>query len=59
MNRLTRHDGPASILRAYSLPEYRSMPEALGLRPGKDFQIRRRLFYRVALVREKANRTPC
>ena len=55
MNRLTRHDGPASILRAYSLSEYRSMPEALGLRPGQDFQLHRRLFYRVALVREKAN----
>ena len=53
MNRLTRHDGPASVLRAYSIPEYRSMPEALGLRKGQDFHIRRSLFYRVAIVREK------
>ena len=35
MNRLTRHDGPASILRAYSIHEYRAMPEALGLRAGR------------------------
>lgn len=56
MNRLTRHDGPASVLRAYSLSEYRSMPEALGLQMDQDFQIRRSLFYRVALVREMDNR---
>lgn len=53
MNRLTRHDGPASILRAYSLPEYRAMPAALGLREGLDFRVLRRPFYRVALVRDK------
>lgn len=54
MNRLTRHDGPASILRAYSAAEYRSMPEALGLREGKDYRLRRSLFYRVALIRDKS-----
>jgi len=54
MNRLTRHDGPASILRAYSLPEYRSMPQSLGLREGRDFQLRRSLFYRVALIRTRS-----
>lgn len=53
MNRLTRHDGPASVLRAYSLSEYRAMPEALGLCPEQDFHLRRSLFYRVALIREK------
>ena len=53
MNRLTRHDGPASVLRAYSLPEYRAMPESFGLRDGHDFQLRRSLFYRVALIRTK------
>ena len=53
MNRMTRHDGPASVLRAYSLPEYQSIPEALGLEFGHDFRIRRSLFYRVALVRDK------
>jgi ubiquinone/menaquinone biosynthesis C-methylase UbiE len=53
MNRMTRHDGPASVLRAYSLAEYKSMPEAIGLQYGRDFQMRRSLFYRVALVRDK------
>ncbi len=53
MNRLTRHDGPASVLRAYSVPEYRSMPESFGLRLGQEFKLRRSLFYRVALIREK------
>src|SRR5207245_2074121 len=40
-NRLTRHDGPASVLRAYSLDEYRAMPEALGLHVGKEVELRR------------------
>ena len=53
MNRLTRHDGPASILRAYSLPEYRAMPSALGLREGADYRLYRSPFYRVAMVRDK------
>ena len=52
-NRLTKHDGPASVLRAYSIPEYRAMPEAIGLRCGPEVALRRSLFYRVALVREK------
>ncbi|HLK55549.1 MAG TPA: methyltransferase domain-containing protein [Chthonomonadaceae bacterium] len=58
MNRLTRHDGPASVLRAYSLPEYRAMPEALGLRLEQDVHLRRHLFYRVALIREKSDLFP-
>ena len=53
MNRLTRHDGPASVLRAYSVPEYRQMAEALGLQVGLDVELRRSLFYRVALIRRK------
>ncbi|MCW3100022.1 MAG: Methyltransferase type 11 [Chthonomonadaceae bacterium] len=53
MNRLTRHDGPASVLRAYSIPEYRAMPQTLGLREGPDFHLRRSLFYRIALTRTK------
>lgn len=53
MNRLTRHDGPASVLRAYSVPEYRAMPQSFGLDEGKDFSLRRSLFYRVALTRTK------
>jgi ubiquinone/menaquinone biosynthesis C-methylase UbiE len=55
MNRLTRHDGPVSILRAYSLPEYRAMPAALGLREHVDYRLNRSLFYRVALIRDKAD----
>ena len=54
MNRLTRHDGPASVLRAYSIPEYRDMPQTFGLREGPNFQLRRSLFYRVALIRNKS-----
>jgi ubiquinone/menaquinone biosynthesis C-methylase UbiE len=53
MNRLTRHDGPASVLRAYSVREYRRMVEALGMKAGRDVELRGSLFYRVALVREK------
>lgn len=53
MSRLTRHDGPASILRAYSIPEYHAMPQALGLRPGQDYHLRRSPFYRVAISRKK------
>jgi ubiquinone/menaquinone biosynthesis C-methylase UbiE len=53
MNRLTRHDGPASVLRAYSVDEYRSMPEAIGLREGEDFRVRCSPFYRVAIIRDK------
>jgi hypothetical protein len=52
-NRLTRHDGPASVLRAYSVDEYRAMPEALGLKVGREVELRRSLFYRVALIRNK------
>ena len=29
-NRLTRHDGPLSVLRAYSLGEIRAMAQAAG-----------------------------
>jgi hypothetical protein len=58
MNRMTRHDGPASVLRAYSLAEYQSIPEALGLRYGRDFHMRRSMFYRVALIRDKSPMPP-
>ena len=53
MNRLTRHDGPASVLRAYSIPEYRSMSGAIGLEAGRDVRIQRSPMYRVALIRDK------
>lgn len=53
-NRMTRHDGPASVLRAYSIAEYRAMPEPLGLKVGREVILRRSPLYRVALIREKA-----
>ncbi len=53
MNRMTKHDGPASILRAYSLPEFHAMPQALGLECGTDYLLRQSPFYRVALIRRK------
>ncbi|MCS6777292.1 MAG: methyltransferase domain-containing protein [Chloroherpetonaceae bacterium] len=56
MNRLTRHDGPASVLRAYSLPEYRRMVEAVHLRVGEEVELKGSLFYRVALIRNKSGR---
>ena len=53
MNRMTKHDGPASVLRAYSLEEYHAMSVSLGLTPERDFRLRRKLFYRVVTIREK------
>ncbi len=53
MNRMTRHDGPASVLRAYSVAEYHSMPQSLGLKPGTDYTLKRSLWYRVSMVRNK------
>jgi ubiquinone/menaquinone biosynthesis C-methylase UbiE len=58
MNRLTRHDGPASVLRSYSIPEFHAMPQALGLKPGRDYQLQRSAFYRVALIRDKSQIVP-
>ncbi len=53
MNRLTRHDGPASVLRAYSVFEYGEMSRAIGLEVGHDVALRRSPMYRVALIRDK------
>jgi ubiquinone/menaquinone biosynthesis C-methylase UbiE len=53
MNRMTRHDGPASVLRAYTPDELRGMARELGLQPRQDFRLRRSLFYRMALIRNK------
>ncbi len=47
-NRLARHDGPLSVLRAYTLAELRALLIAAGL---PDVQIRRHPMFRVALVR--------
>ncbi len=57
MNRMTRHDGPASVLRAYTLAEYRLMAEALALTEGIDYSVRSSLWYRVALVGKKRARS--
>ncbi len=47
-NRLARHDGPLSVLRAYTLGEVRALIHAAGLR---HVDIRRHPMFRVALVR--------
>ena len=53
-NRLTRHDGPLSTLRAYTPRELRELSERAGLRGAK---VRKHPFYRMALVAEKAGET--
>ncbi len=47
-NRLARHDGPLSVLRAYTLGEVRALRAAAGLR---DVEIHQHPLFRVALVR--------
>ncbi len=46
-NRLIRHDGPLSILRAYTMPEYRQMARAAGAGRAA---IRKHRFFRSAMV---------
>jgi ubiquinone/menaquinone biosynthesis C-methylase UbiE len=46
-NHLTRHDGPLSVLRAYSLSEVRDMARAAGL---ANARVRTMLTYRLLLV---------
>ena len=46
-NRLTRHDGPLSVLRAFTLPELVAMVERAGLRVES---AGRRFFYRLVVV---------
>ena len=46
-NRLTRHDGPLSALRAYTVAELRDLARRAGLRPVEWDSF---LFYRVALT---------
>lgn len=46
-NPLTRHDGPLSVLRAYTPPELRSLAEQSGLRV---LELRREWFYRLVLT---------
>lgn len=47
-NRLSRHDGPASVLRAFTERELREMVEAAGLRR---VAVHRHPLFRIALVR--------
>lgn len=46
-NRLTRHDGPLSVLRAFRVAELRELAEGAGL---KVEDIRRRFFHRIVMV---------
>lgn len=49
-NRLIRHDGPLSVLRAFTVEELRALAKQAGLAPLKLY---RHPFFRVAAVREK------
>lgn len=46
-NRLTRHDGPLSVLRSFTAPELAQLARRAGL---VDVQVRRRFFYRLVLT---------
>jgi hypothetical protein len=50
-NRITRHDGPLSVLRAYLPAELRALAAGAGLRV---LELRRRWFYRIVLVAGRA-----
>lgn len=52
-NRLTRHDAPLSVLRAYTLPEYRAMAQESGI---PDISVRSAPIYRAVLVRKKGKK---
>lgn len=52
-NRLTRYDGPISVLRGFRPQELRRMAEKAGL---TDVQLSRHLWFRVALVSRQADR---
>ena len=47
-NRLARHDGPLSVLRAFTVSEVRAMTAAAGL---ANVDIRRHAWFRIAIVR--------
>jgi ubiquinone/menaquinone biosynthesis C-methylase UbiE len=48
-NRLTRHDGPLSVLRAFTRPELEQLAHAAGL---NILSLRRRFFFRLVMVAE-------
>ena len=52
-NRLIRHDGPLSVLRAFTFQELRGMAQQAGL---PDVKLYRHPFFRVAVIREKVKR---
>ncbi len=49
----TRHDGPLSVLRAYTAPELAALALAAGLDPAIKLTIRRGPFSRLALIGER------
>lgn len=51
-NRLTQHDAPLSVLRAYSVPEYRAMLNDADI-PAAQSAVRVRPMYRAVLTRQK------
>jgi 2-polyprenyl-3-methyl-5-hydroxy-6-metoxy-1,4-benzoquinol methylase len=53
-NRLTRHDGPLSVLRAFTPAELRAAAEAAGL---ETLELRRAFFYRLTLVLAPAGKS--
>lgn len=50
-NRLTRHDGPLSVLRSFTLPEIRAVVSRAGI---AGVEVRAHPLFRVALVRRSA-----
>jgi hypothetical protein len=50
-NPITRHDGPLSVLRAFTPAELRALVQTAGVRA----RVRRAFFYRLVLVAEGAN----
>ncbi len=54
-NRLARHDGPLSVLRSFTLDEFRAMVRAAAL---EGVEVRTHPLFRVALVRRPARTAP-
>lgn len=54
-NRLARHDGPLSVLRSFTVDEFRAMTRRAGLR---GVELRRSPLFRIALVRWPPSEPP-